>query len=110
MTNVYVFSFETKFSDANVPPASDMFVKNCQNSRSVSESGRLAARCASATLGAATHAIAPRSAMRAKRERAYGDTGPVSTANTACALRGTARPPDPTRPGAAASDRLRPRD
>src|SRR5262245_22755787 len=28
-----------KFSDGNDPPASDILVKNCQNSRSVSESG-----------------------------------------------------------------------
>src|SRR5262245_29678291 len=50
-----------KFSDGNVPPTSDIVVKNCQNSRSVSESGMLRARCADAIdVGPAIAATATR--------------------------------------------------
>src|SRR6185503_17638721 len=73
MTYWYVFSFDTKFSDGNAPPSSDIDVKNCQNSRSLSASGNVRRCCAAADCDkTATH----RPATRAKRvaRRASGFT------------------------------------
>src|SRR5262245_42367819 len=52
-----------KFSDGNDPPTSDILVKNCQNSRSVSESGIARLTCAAEMDSGTTNAA------KAKRRR-----------------------------------------
>ena len=68
MTCWYVCSFDTKFSDGNDPPSSDIVVKKSQNSRSVSEVGT--DRASWAGLGAAIVVAAAANATRMAVRRA----------------------------------------
>src|SRR6185436_12193617 len=79
MTCWYVCSFDTKFSDGNDPPSSDIVVKKSQNSRSVSDEGSDPVSCAAATLlesaNAATSAARPSERASSRGRRCAGEIG-----------------------------------
>src|SRR5678815_2803000 len=75
MTCWYDCSFDTKFSDGNDPPSSDIVVKKSQNSRSVSEVGTDRASWAApgVAIVVAARANATRAAVRRANDQRWDE-------------------------------------